>query len=82
VRRLLDQTFEAPKKLLEINRGHPLIKNLARLVADRPGEATIDLSIEQLYENALLVEGIHPNPANMVGRIQALIEAAVGKAEG
>jgi len=82
VRRLLDQTFEVPKKLLEINRGHPLIKNLARLVADRPGEATIDLSIEQLYENALLVEGIHPNPANMVGRIQALIEAAVGKAEG
>jgi molecular chaperone HtpG len=82
VRRLLDQTFEAPKKLLEINRGHALIRSLARLVTDRPSEAIIDLSVEQLYESALLVEGIHPNPVNMVGRIQALIEAAVGKAEG
>jgi molecular chaperone HtpG len=77
VRRLLDQTFDVPKKLLEINRGHALIKNLARWVADRPDEAVIDLSIEQLYENALLVEGIHPNPADMVGRIQQLMEAAV-----
>jgi molecular chaperone HtpG len=80
VRRLLDQTFDVPKKLLEINRGHPLIKNLAHLVVDRPVEPIIDLSIEQLYENALLVEGIHPNPADMVGRIQALMVAAVEKA--
>jgi len=79
VRRLLDQTFDVPKKLLEINRGHTLIKNLAHLVADRPAEIIIDLSIEQLYENALLVEGIHPNPADMVGRIQALMTAAVEK---
>jgi len=79
VRRLLDQTFDVPKKLLEINRGHALIKNLARLVADRPAETIIDLAIEQLYENALLVEGIHPNPADMVGRIQALMVTAVEK---
>jgi molecular chaperone HtpG len=79
VRRLLDQTFDVPKKLLEINRGHALIKNLAHIVADRPAETIIDLAIEQLYENALLVEGIHPNPADMVGRIQALMVAAVEK---
>jgi molecular chaperone HtpG len=79
VRRLLDQTFDVPKKLLEINRGHALIKNLARLVMNQPDEPVIDLSIEQLYENALLVEGIHPNPADMVERIQKLMVAAVGK---
>ncbi len=81
VRRLLDQNFEVPKKLLEINRGHALIKNLAQLVTNKPDDAIIDLSIEQLYENALLVEGIHPNPADMVGRIQSLMEAAVRKAD-
>jgi molecular chaperone HtpG len=32
--------------------------------------------IEQLYESALLVEGLLPNPADMVGRIQLLMEAA------
>jgi molecular chaperone HtpG len=78
VRRLLDQKFNVPKKLLEINRSHALIKNLAQRVAAQPTAPIIDMTIEQLYENALLVEGIHPNPADMVGRIQALLEAAVG----
>ena len=27
--------------------------------------------VEQFYENALLVDGIHPNPANMVARIHS-----------
>jgi len=30
-----------------------------------------------LYENALLVEGIHPDPAAMVARIQELMKAAL-----
>ena len=34
VKRLLDQDFSVPKKLLEINRGHALIKNLAQLVTE------------------------------------------------
>jgi molecular chaperone HtpG len=77
VKRLLDQNFETPRKLLEINKSHALVKSLAQRLVDRPDDALIDLSIEQLYENALLVEGIHPNPADMVGRIQALMEAAM-----
>jgi len=77
VKRLLDQDFQTPKKLLEINRGHALVKSLALRVADRPDDALIDPCIEQLYENALLVEGIHPNPASMVERIQVLLEAAI-----
>jgi molecular chaperone HtpG len=32
--------------------------------------------IEQIYENALLLEGLHPNPAEMVDRIQILLERA------
>jgi molecular chaperone HtpG len=76
VRRMLDQDFEVPKKILEINRRHALIKNLAQLVNDQPDEPLIDSAIEQLYENALLLEGLHPNPAGMVPRVQALIERA------
>jgi molecular chaperone HtpG len=77
VKRLLDQDFTVPKKLIEINRGHALIKGLAQMLGARPEDALINLAIEQLYENALLVEGIHPNPADMVERIQKLMEAAV-----
>ncbi len=76
VRRLLEQDFEVPAKILEINRQHALIQNLAHLVKTQPLAPVIDVSIEQLFENLLLLEGLHPNPAQMVPRIQTLLEAA------
>ncbi len=80
VRRLLNQEFEMPKKILEINRRHPLMQNMARLIGERPADPLIDLSIEQLFENAVLLEGLHPNPAQMVPRIQNLLETAMAVA--
>ncbi len=77
VYRMLNQEFEVPKKILELNRRHPLIQDLAKLVVKRPDEVLINAAIEQLYENGLLIEGIHPNPAAMAPRIQSLLEAAV-----
>ena len=34
----------------------------------------INLTIEQLYDSALVQEGLHPNPTEMVPRIQQLLE--------
>lgn len=76
VYRLLDQTFEAPKKLLELNRSHPLLQDLAYLVAHDQQAELVALEIESLYESALLQEGIHPNPAGMVPHIQELLGRA------
>jgi len=71
VYRLLDQDYEVPKKVLEINPKHKIIQQLqAETVDERLGS----LIIEQLYNNALLVEGLHPEPASMVSQIQELIE--------
>jgi molecular chaperone HtpG len=81
VRRLLEQDYEAEPKVLEVNRHHPLVENLAHLVATQPDGDVIDPTIEQLFENLLLLDGLHPNPAQMVPRIQALLEAAT-KAAG
>jgi molecular chaperone HtpG len=80
VRRYMDQQYEVPKKILELNRSSPLIRGLAARVQANPADPTVDLIIEQLYDSALLQEGLHPNPAGMVGRIQQLMEAAVGGA--
>jgi HSP90 family molecular chaperone len=55
----LDKEFQVPAKILEINRRHPLIQNLARLVTDTPEDPVIDSAVEQLYENQLIIEGIH-----------------------
>jgi molecular chaperone HtpG len=79
VYKLLNREFETPKKILELNRGHPLIRNLAHLVDATPDAPVIDLIVEQLFENQLLVEGVHPNPISMIGRIQALMEAATAQ---
>jgi hypothetical protein len=36
------------------------------------------LVAEQIYENTLLIEGLHPDPVSMIGRIQDLIARALG----
>ena len=81
VYRMLEQDFEAPRKILELNRRHPLLVNLSGWLAAEQDAGLVDEVIEQLYENALLVDGIHPNPASMVGRIQKLLEIATRRPE-
>ncbi len=78
VYRLLDKPYEVPKKVLEINPRHPILKKLHHLPAGHPLEESV---IEQIYENALLIEGLHPDPANMIARIQRLMEAALPPGE-
>jgi molecular chaperone HtpG len=75
VYRLINKEFEVPQKVLEINPRHPIIQRLASL----PGDSQInELVIEQVFENALLIEGLHPDPASMIDRIQKIIEKALG----
>ncbi len=77
--KVLDQDYEIPKKILEVNRRHSLIVDLARLIGQDPGDELINLSIEQLYDSALLLEGLHPNPASMIPRVQQLLEIAANR---
>jgi molecular chaperone HtpG len=43
-----------------------------------PADAELgQLIIEQIYEDALLIEGLHPDPAGMIDRIQKIITAAI-----
>jgi molecular chaperone HtpG len=74
VYRLLERDFEVPKKVLELNPRHPILTRLNTLAGDDPRAGLV---IEQLYEDALLIEGLHPDPASMIQRIQKLIEAAL-----
>lgn len=77
VQRLLERDYSVPAKILELNPRHPLIHNLAALTGDE-GDSLLPVCIEQIYDNALVLEGLHPNPADMVPHIQQLMEAAVG----
>jgi molecular chaperone HtpG len=76
IQRMLNQDYEVPKKILEVNRNHPLVANLANLITTQPDAELINLSIEQLFDSALVQEGLHPNPVEMLPRIQQLLTLA------
>ena len=77
IQRYMDQAYEIPARIMEINRGHDLIVNLAHRLEKDEADPVVDLIIEQLYNSALVQEGLHPNPAEMLPRIQQLMQFAV-----
>jgi molecular chaperone HtpG len=81
VYRYLGKEYEVPKKVLELNSAHTILKKLVDL---DPASELQTLVIEQIYDDALLVEGLHPDPSSMAPRVQQIIEAALtnGKAQG
>ena len=80
INRLLDREYELPVRTLELNPRHALLHNLGHMLATRPQDPVIDAAIEQLFETALLQDGLHPDPASMAGRLLMLLEAATGGA--
>jgi molecular chaperone HtpG len=76
INRLLDREFELPVKILELNPRHPLMHNLSQMIAATPDNPLINDVTEQVFETALLQDGIHPDPASMADRLTKLMEAA------
>ncbi|MFT7587511.1 MAG: molecular chaperone HtpG [Cellvibrionaceae bacterium] len=74
--RYVEQDYEVPKRILELNRKHVLINNLVSMLNGDKENPMLDLTVEQVYETALLQEGLHPNPADMVPRLQQMMELA------
>jgi molecular chaperone HtpG len=78
VYKYLGKDLETPKKILELNPAHSILKNLLKL---EPGSELQTLVIEQIFDSALLIEGLHPDPSSMVPRLQQIIQAALEHAE-
>jgi len=76
VYKYLGQDYEIPKKILELNPSHDILKGMLKLEADSELQTAI---IEQIFDSALLVEGIHPDPSSIAPRVQQIIEAALKK---
>src|SRR5215207_7874989 len=74
VYKYLGKEYETPKKILELNPSHNILKKLLNMDATSELQT---LTIEQLYDSALLVEGLHPDPSSMASRIEQIIEAAL-----
>lgn len=80
IQRVLDRDFQMPVKTLELNPRHPLVHNLSGMLASGAQTALSNAVIEQIFETALLQEGLHPDPAAMAARLTLLMQAATGSA--
>ncbi len=80
INRLLDQEYELPVKALELNPRHPLMHNLSGLIAAGGADDLVDAVAEQVFETALLQDGIHPDPSSMADRLTLLMQAATESA--
>ena len=80
INRLLDKDYQLPVKALELNPRHPLMHNLSTLISDSGDAGLIDAVVEQVFETALLQDGIHPDPSSMAARMTLLMQAATGSA--
>jgi len=78
IQRLLEKDYELPVKSLEINPRHPLLHNISALLQTGENEALLRAVVEQLFETALLQDGIHPDPSSMAQRLTLLMQAATG----
>ena len=71
---MMDREYQIPKKILEINPNHSILKSVSALEEDDPLEKLV---IESIFESTLLIEGLHPDPASMIPGIQQLMESAL-----
>jgi molecular chaperone HtpG len=77
IQQVLGRETEQTRRILELNPASELVAALARRVEANAEDALTAVVIEQLYDNELLLEGLHQNPATMVPRIMQLLAAAV-----
>jgi molecular chaperone HtpG len=80
INRLLDKDYKLPVKTLELNPRYRLIHNLNAIIGENSDSELADAVIEQIFETALLQDGIHPDPAAMADRLTLLMQAATGTA--
>ena len=81
VMRMMNKSTELPKRIMELNPQHPLVKNLVRLVERDKDDPFVARACEQLFEGAMLVDGYLSDPHQLLERMnQILADAALLKA--
>ncbi|NJL95473.1 MAG: molecular chaperone HtpG, partial [Anaerolineae bacterium] len=65
-----------PPRILEVNPRHAIIRNLAARAQGGGADAVLTDAVTLLFENAMLADGIHPNPSEMAQNVQRMMELA------
>lgn len=78
IMRVVSKDTSIPKKVLEINPDHALVRNMLTIMEKDETDPFIDQAANQLFESALLLEGYLTDPHALVGRVQELLTKSSG----
>ena len=74
IMQIMNKDATIPKKIMEINRDHALVRNLIKIYKNDVKDEHLSRVTEQLFESALLLEGYMDDAHAMVNRIENLLE--------
>ena len=75
---IMNKDTSIPKKVMEINRNHKLVRNLLEIYKKDVKDDYLTKITEQLFESSLLLEGYLQDAHKMVSRIDEMMEKTSG----
>ncbi|MUM77309.1 molecular chaperone HtpG [Pseudodesulfovibrio sp. F-1] len=78
IMRVISKDTSIPKKVLEVNPDHALVRNMLTIFEQDADDPFIGQAANQLFESALLLEGYLTDPHALVGRVQDLLTKSSG----
>ncbi len=76
--RMMQKTDELPKRVLELNPNHTLVKSLAQMLQRDAQDPFIDTACEHLFEGSMLLDGYLTDPHALVERMNQVLDEAAG----
>jgi len=73
IMKMANQDFAFSKRILEINPGHPLIREMTRIQDKNPASEKLKSLADQMLDNMLLREGILDQVDDMIKRMQKIM---------
>lgn len=74
IMQMVNKDASIPKRVLEINTNHKIVKNLLKVFKQNPNNDYLRSVTEQLFETSLLLDGYLQDPHLLVSKVNKLLE--------
>ena len=74
--RIMNKSGDLPKRVLELNPGHSLIKSLSQMISGNAKHPFVETACEHLYEGCMLLDGYLSDPHQLVERMNKVLDEA------
>lgn len=74
--RVLNKDDTMPRKVFEVNRDHPILRNLLKAYEADPADPLVQSTTQQLFTTSLLLDGYLKDPHELANDIYKLMEQA------